>query len=829
MTPASRGPGLRGVLRRAAVAEALAGFRRLPVDPAVVLYESFAGNGMLCNPEAVYRALRADPRFDHLRHVWVLDDPARHPSVLRELTGDHRVRVVTRRSAAYFRSLSTAGYLVNNATFPAEFGKRPEQVYVNTWHGTPLKRMGFDIPAGAQGATDGTGHGTGNVVRNFLQADFLVSGSPFMTDQMYAGAYRLGNIFPGLVIEEGYPRIDRQAVGREQAREIVARGKHPLGPGRVVLYAPTWRGESFHDPRDDSASLVEHVRRLSEQLGDDWTVRVKVHQAVYAAARRLPGLDEVLIDNDIPTNVVLAAVDVLVADYSSVIVDFLALDRPIVIFAPDRADYDEVRGLYEPAPGWPGPVVSDIDEVATVVAQVGTGGPADPALSHLSARREWRDRLCPREDGLASQRLVDVVFAGARDGHKLVDLSTDGRPRILMYLGELKPNGMTTSALNLLRSLDHSRFDVTALYPDSRDPDRVHAMDAIDPRVRRIPRIGGMAGSSGAQLARQVVQRRGVAARRDVAPLARSFRTEWERCLGRAQFDCVVDFAGYSPFWSLLLLQAGAPRRAIWLHNDMVADSRREVEGRQPLRRNLEAVFSTYRFFDSLVSVSPALRDVNRARLARYAPAERFTYAVNVVAADAVRARAEAPVDWRLPPAPPGTITFVSAGRLSSAKNYPRLVEAFALVHHEHPRTRLVILGDGPDRAALEAEVDVLGVADAVLLAGYQPNPFPVMAASDCFVMSSDHEGQPMVILEALVLGVPVVTTRFASVDSALPSGQGLVVERSVDGVAEGMRAFLRGEVPAPQFDSVSYNRQAVAQFLRAVGLSPGSDDDRSS
>jgi CDP-glycerol glycerophosphotransferase (TagB/SpsB family)/glycosyltransferase involved in cell wall biosynthesis len=731
------------------------------------------------------------------------------------------VSVVTRRSASYFRALSTAGYLVNNSTFPAEFGKRPGQVYVNTWHGTPLKRMGYDIPSGGRGV----GNGTGNVVRNFLQADFLVSASPFMTDQMYARAYRLGNLFRGLVIEEGYPRIDRQAVDQERAREIVAGGR-PWGPGRVVLYAPTWRGEAFNDPRDDSATLVEQVRRLSQRLGDGWTVRVKVHQAVYAAARRLPGLDDVLIDNDIPTNVVLAAVDVLVADYSSIIVDFLALDRPIVVFAPDRADYGEVRGLYEPAPGWPGPVLADIDEVADVVAQAGTGGPGDPALTHLGARRQWRDRLCPREDGRASQRVVDVVFAGARDGRNLVDLSSDGRARILIYVGELKPNGMTTSALNLLRAIDHTRFDVTALFPDSHDPDCVRAAAAIDPRVRRIPRTGGMAGSAAAQLARQVVQRRGVAAHREDAPLARSFRTEWQRCFGQAEFDCVVDFVGYSPFWSLLLLQAGAPRRAIWLHNDMVADSRRAVDGRQPLRRNLEAVFSTYRFFDRLVSVSPALRDVNRAGLAQYAAAEQFTYAVNAVDADSVRARAASQEAWQLPSVPEGTITFLASGRLSSAKNYPRLVAAFAQVRQEYPRTRLVILGEGAERPALEAQIDELGVADGVLLAGHQPNPFSAMSASDCFVLSSDHEGQPMVILEALVLGLPVITTRFASVDSALPPGEGLVVERSVEGVADGMRAFLRGEVPTPHFDSVSYNRQAVAQFVRAVGLESVGDGD---
>ena len=339
--------------------------------------------------------------------------------------------------------------------------------------------------------------------------------------------------------------------------------------------------------------------------------------------------------------------------------------------------------------------------------------------------------------------------------------------------------------------------------------------------MRRLPRIGAVGGSVAAQVARQVVQRRGVPRRRDDAPLARSMRVEWERCLGQAQFDAVVDFIGYAPFWPLLLLQSGAPRSAIWQHNDMLADASREVAGRQPLRRNLEAVFSTYRFFDSLVSVSPALREVNRAGLAQFAPAERFRYATNVIDADSVRTRAAKATAWLPPDAPSGTVTFVSAGRLSSAKNFTRLVAAHAQVNAEHPQTRLLILGEGEQRADLEAQVRELGVADSVVLAGHQSNPFRAMAASDCYVMSSDHEGQPMVLLEALVLGLPVVTTRFSSVDSALPAGDGLVVPRSVDGVASGMRAFLRGEVPAPHFDAEAYNREAVSQFLAAIGFPP--------
>lgn len=807
-------------LRRAARAEAVAAYRRLPIDQDVVLYESFAGNGMLCNPEAIYRALRADPRFARLRHVWVLDDPTRHPAVVAELAADDRVSVVTRRSARYFRALSTAGYLVNNATFPAEFGKRPGQVYLNTWHGTPIKRMGYDIPGGAPDAR--------NVVRNLLQADFLVSASPFMTEQLYATGYKMRGIHPGLVIEEGYPRVDQQRIDGAEARATLGVGS-PADDVRIVLYAPTWRGGSFQDPRDDSAELAERVRTLQDRLGPGWRVLVKVHQAVFGAAQRSADLGPALVANDLPTNQVLAAADVLVADYSSIIVDYLPLDRPIVLFTPDRSEYDELRGRYQPAPGWPGPARSDLDDVAATIRAIGTGGPDDPERSHREHRRTWRDQLCPHEDGGASQRVVDVVFGGARDGHRMIDLGRDGRRRLLIYVGELKPNGMTASAQNLLRAIDHDRIDVTAIYSHTGDEEQAAAVAAMEPRVRALARFGAINGSKASQAARHLLQQRGVPAGRSKPPLAGLFRAEWERCLGQATFDSVVDFIGYGAFMDLMLLQGGAPQgvarqggaphRAIWMHNDMVADSRRDVGGRQPLRRRLEAVFTLYRFFDRLVSVSPALREVNRGRLGQYASADRFTHAVNVIDAEGVLARASAEVEWQPPFVPDGTTTFVASGRLSHAKNFPRMVSAFAEVHAEQPLTRLVILGDGPDRALLEKHIAGLGVGDGVLLAGHQPNPFPLMAGADCFVMSSDHEGQPMVILEALVLGLPVVTTRFDSVASALPGGQGLVVPRSVAGVADGMRAFLRGEVPRPTFDAQAYNADAVAQFLAAVGL----------
>ncbi|WP_169721429.1 glycosyltransferase [Brevibacterium album] len=164
-----------------------------------------------------------------------------------------------------------------------------------------------------------------------------------------------------------------------------------------------------------------------------------------------------------------------------------------------------------------------------------------------------------------------------------------------------------------------------------------------------------------------------------------------------------------------------------------------------------------------------------------------------------------------------GEKVFVTVGRLSPEKNHERLLRAFAQVHAEAQDTRLVIIGGGPLGTELAALAGSLGIARAVTFTGVLSNPYGVMAESDCFVMSSDYEGQPIVILEARVLGLPVLTTRFGSAESAMEGSDGLIVERSVDALAEGMRAYLRGETGARRLDPAQYNAEVVEEFRRAV------------
>jgi CDP-glycerol glycerophosphotransferase len=364
---------------RALVAEVHAAGRRGPVRHGTVLYESFGGNGALCNPEAIFRELLDSGDLAHLRHIWVLDNPRSRRGIVSEF--------VRYRSLAYYRALATSEYLVNNATFPLEFSKRPGQIYLNTWHGTPLKRMGYDMPQGAAEST--------NTLRNFLAADFLLSQNPFMTEQMYEKAYLLRGAFRGLIIEEGYPRLDCQLLDQEgflAARARLEAAGVTVGTRDIVLYAPTWKGSSFSSPDDDARALVDATLELQRLLGTDrYIVLLKTHQVVHRFVAADPELRGLLVPNDIPTNSILGITSALVTDYSSIFFDFLASNRPIVFFTPDVASYSESRGTYFAPSELPGPVCSTLPELADAIAASGSG-PAGAAETRVS---QWRERFTP--------------------------------------------------------------------------------------------------------------------------------------------------------------------------------------------------------------------------------------------------------------------------------------------------------------------------------------------------------------------------------------------------------------------------------------------------
>lgn len=811
-------------------AELHALWRRAPVRRGTVLYESFAGNGALCNPEALFRELLDSPDMADLRHIWVLKS-RRSPAFRSEFANNPRVSFVRYKSSGYVRALATSEYLINNATFPPEFGKRRGQVYVNTWHGTPLKRMGYDMPDGAMASA--------NTLRNFVSADFLLSQNSFMTHQIFETAYKLRGAFRGLVIEQGAPRVDRQYMADEQigaARARLEAEGIPLGEREIVLYAPTWKGQSFAAPIDDAEEIVAAARELQRLLGDDrFIVLLKTHQIVHALAAANADYRRILVSNDIPTNTLLGITSILVTDYSSIFFDFLSTDRPIVFYAPDAADYSASRGTYFASDELPGPVFGTVEQVAETVR---SSSGVTPTAAYDSRRADWRRRFAGRDDGNASRRVIDVVFRGHSGTHGTVSLAEQPRTALLLHLGSMNSNGITTSALNLLRSIDHDAFDVSVVFTRPSNGQQRANQSRVDPRVRQFHRAGGMNGSAMTHLRRRLAEWFG---RRDVHRLSagqrRMWDDEWRRCFGAAPFEAVVDFDGYGPFWATMLLHAPGARHYIWLHNNLPAETHRIIRGRERIRHSLQAVFALYHEFDALVSVSPALNEINRNGLsvAYGVDPSAFASARNLVDGSHVLAAARVPIGQLtelghdpeshhgMPPwaaemtADSSTVWFITLGRFSTEKNQSRLIRAFAQVHREHSESRLLLVGYGPVRSELERLIRHLDLESSAFLAGPYENPFPILAAADCFVLSSDYEGQPMVILEAALVGLPIVSVNFATIRDALPESAIRIVDQDDDSLAEGMLAFLRGEVPPQRLDAERYNRAATGEFVTAI------------
>ncbi|MGP5725136.1 CDP-glycerol glycerophosphotransferase family protein [Arthrobacter rhombi] len=820
------------------------------INETAVLYESYSGNGMICNPEALFRHLLALPEFQHLSHIWVLNNFQRYASTIEEFRDNPNVKFVRYGSLDYYRVLATSKYLINNVSFPAQFVKRPEQIYVNTWHGVPLKKMGYDIQGRAVDAK--------NIIRNFLAADYLLSSSPAMTERMYLGAFKLRNLYRGKILEEGSPRTDRQTDYGACRTELQTRLRQSgsfVDSREILLYAPTWRGGSYFNPVNDAANLRQFVRSLEQQIDTTkYRVLVKAHQIVSDAVGRDRDLAKYIVPNDVPTNVVLGASAVLITDYSSIFYDFLALGRPVLFYVPDLEDYRSYRDLYAEPEEFAGPVLQTLEDLASELTEILESASYAVSDKYLDIKK----RFAGKDDGGVCERITDIVFRGDSDKYSIRENFVDGRQRVLMYIGGMLPNGITTSALNLLDNIDYSRFDVTVLCPFSEDPEKQRNFAQVNPQARLMFRFGNFTGAYLPNWFRLRVLRDGDNHWASRLPMVRRlWQQEWTRCFGSARFDHMIDFSGYAPFWGNLLLSGPQATRSIWLHNDLAADALRSIDGNQPLKAGLLATFSNYKYFDNLVSVSSGLSSINQEALRQWAPSSRFRSAANTVnarkilelasiesrslekAAVGVEGSAKSSGDelGRIVQSllAPGNeqhheshgsrsyencfTSYITVGRLSPEKNHARLIEAFAQVHGINPQTRLVIVGDGPLRDYLQSLVLELGLFNAVKLVGQTPNPYQLMAHADVFVLSSDYEGQPMVLLEALVLGLPVITTSFGSVNGALPLGVGTVVDPNIQDLSRAMLEFLEAPPGKYPFDGSIYNARAVSEFERIASL----------
>lgn len=246
------------------------------------------------------------------------------------------VKLVKLYSKEYLRLLATAKFLICNSRFPSFFSKRNEQIYLNTWHGTPLKTLGKRMLKGIKDI--------GNNQSNFFMCDYLLYPNEHTKNHIMEDFF-LNDFYNGKVVLSGYPR-NSIFFNRERALEI--RDKLGLRNKKLFAYMPTWRGNTLNtsDVKKYEIEVKNILEQIDKKLTEDTILFVKLHQIVmnkikisnYKHIRTFHPLYD--------TYDFLNMVDCLITDYSSVFFDFLNTKKEIVLFAYDYDEYKKDRGTY---------------------------------------------------------------------------------------------------------------------------------------------------------------------------------------------------------------------------------------------------------------------------------------------------------------------------------------------------------------------------------------------------------------------------------------------------------------------------------------------------
>ncbi len=773
-------------------------YETLPLEPRTVLYESFHGKNVSCNPYALFLHLLADPERADWTHVWSVSDLAAVPEGFRAM---RNVIFIIRGSDTYMRYLASAGLLVNNVTFHTYFIRKEGQIYLNTWHGTPWKTIGKDVL--------GEPFIYGNMSRNFLQATHLLSSNSHTSDKLIH-AYDIGGLRHGSIIEGGYPRIDLtlNATNAEKAAIKIRLGIDDSK--KVVLYAPTWRG-SHGTPELEAEEVEREVARLKEA---DCHLLFRGH--TLSDSRQLGSH----LPDDIPTNELLAVVDVLITDYSSIWFDFLATGRPILFFLKDLEQYSAERGLYFGTDKLPGPVSRDLDGLLTDLRDQLRGNTAiHPRYD--AAKHEF----CPHEDGSATARVLHRIFEP-----RSAQPESPVRP-VLMFGGKLIPNGITSSLTNLLEAVDRTRLNITLLAESAwltgEEEDESKRARRLASATSILPRVGRINQTHEEKWIQQMFRDDGsLPATPEILEIYQNaFTREYRRLLGDSRFDAAVDFEGYNVFWTSVLGCAPSilvGHKTIYQHNDLMSECRIRFP-------YLLQIFDLYRNFDRVASVSRMTMDLNITSLSeRFGiPVSKFDFVENVLNPSQIRTLAEEETEGTDEAdlfGGPGPV-FITVGRLSIEKDHRKLISAFANVCKVRQAAKLVIVGDGPLRTKLDKQVKRLGIGENVRLLGFRANPFSYLRKADCFVLSSNHEGQPMVLLEAMILGKPIIATDITGARGVIEGRSGDLVENSEAGLERGMLDFIEAKVTATPVDMDAYRTSALDAFYTKACNLPASVD----
>lgn len=375
----------------------------IKVENRTIIFSTFNGKSYSCSPKAIYEYMLNNEKYKDYNFIWAFKNPENYNNV----KNSKNTIVVKTGSKEFSKALAKAKYWVFNYKVADELSPKRDQVFLQCWHGTPLKRLGCDLQH-----LDNQLNTIKEMKKRYkIEAQkfsYFLSPSKFATEK-FISAWNLKEIGKeNIIIEKGYPRNDFLY---NYTQNDVKRIKENLQIDninkKIILYAPTYRGNQHTSGVGYTYKTEVDFDRLQKELGDDYIILFRAHYFVANSFdfAKYEGFVVNVSDYD-DINELYVISDMLITDYSSVFFDYANLRRPMIFHMYDLEHYrDESNGFYfDVEEILPGRITRTEDELIEEIKKMGT------SFEYNEKYKKFNDKFNYLDDGQASKRVVETVM-----------------------------------------------------------------------------------------------------------------------------------------------------------------------------------------------------------------------------------------------------------------------------------------------------------------------------------------------------------------------------------------------------------------------------------
>lgn len=374
----------------------------LKTDDKLVIFGCFNGRSYCDSPKAIYNYLINNENFKDYNFVWAFVKPEEHSF----LEKNRNTKVINVKSKEFLKTLGKAKYWVFNYKVQDYIFPKENQVFVQCWHGTPLKRLGCDLEHFNNAMN------TVSEIRKRYHIEaskfsYFLSPSKFASEK-FITAWDLEKINKtNIMLEEGYPRNDFLI---NYTQSDILRIKKALNieneTRKILLYAPTYRDNQHTAGLGYTYKTEVDFEKLQKELSKEYIILFRAHWLVAQDFDFEKYKDFVIdVSNYDDINELYVVSDMLITDYSSVFFDYANLKRPIIFYMYDLAAYrDDIRGFYLDINELPGNIIEKEEELIKEIKLLSSNFKYDDKYEKFNNKFNYLD------DGQAAKRVVEKVF-----------------------------------------------------------------------------------------------------------------------------------------------------------------------------------------------------------------------------------------------------------------------------------------------------------------------------------------------------------------------------------------------------------------------------------